>query len=127
MTAALTGDHTGNRARALQAITAKACAFQPTVRQLLVRRGKHDPANVMENIALVPPVAMAQCLYAKSRHLLFGKVGGDAEAFWASYKLHRPDHPVFQVEGINLKYVFPYSLHGDEGSGLAEVCGCLFV
>ena len=126
-TAALTAEHSGNRARALSAITAKTRAFQPVVRQLLVRRGKHDPANVMENIALVPPVAMAQCLHAKSRQLLFGRGGEDAEAFWAAYRVHRPDHPIFAVEGVDLKNTFPFSLHGDEGSGLAEVRGCLLV
>ncbi len=39
--------------------------------------------------------------------------------FWGSYKLMDPTHEVF-ASGYNLEMVIPYSIHGDEGRGLAK-------
>jgi hypothetical protein len=107
-------------ARCLKKMAKRLVIFKPKYVQLHVRRSKHDATVEEANVGFVDPCMMAKVLFEQTPQMLLGKPG-QASTFWQVFRLGNPTHPLFLDLEADLDLCFPYALHGDEGSGLAEV------
>ena len=108
-----------NASRVLKSLAAKKRLFQPVYANINCRTAKHDATPVIEQVAFVPPAAMAKALLLQDRRALFGESG--ALEFWRDFQKAHPAHELFTDIDADLEYIFPYALHGDDGSGLCQV------
>ena len=114
---ALTG---ANVARTLQILARKLRIFEPQYVDISVRHSKHDATVDQSRVAFVNPSLMAKFLFEHVPNTLLGS-DGQAKTFWEMFRLKNPMHPLnFLDLDVDLDLCFPYALHGDEGSGLAE-------
>ena len=111
--------HSGNTARQWARRAAKRRIFQPKYVTVSSRKSRHDLSMVDRRLAIVSMKDMAVTLFNSHRHILFGPAGA-CERFWEKFRKVKPAHPIFQeCTADELRYVFPFAIHGDEGSGLA--------
>ena len=113
--------HSGNNARKWAGKAKKRRLFEATYVDVSTRHSKHDPTVVVQKLALVDPLCMAERIYETNQALLFG-TGEECPDFWRKFRCMRPNHPVFtDVAEADLQWCVPFAFHGDKGSGLANV------
>jgi hypothetical protein len=113
--------HSGNNARLWAGKAKRRRLFDATYVDVTARRSKHDPSAVVQQLALVDPMCMAERIYHTNPALLFG-TGDACLDFWRKYRCLRPHHPVFEnISEAELQWCVPFALHGDKGTGLANV------
>ena len=84
----------------------------------------YDPGDGhIVRISYFAPKDLLKCFMETTPGVLIGgftcgqEIAKHTEAFWAAYRVHHPDHMVFEEHKNNLPYVLPLVWHGDEGRG----------